>query len=55
VGRTLPSGHDAIEGFGVRAWSQVERIATIVALLAGREVVSREDLAEAVYLHGDHW
>ena len=44
-----------VEGLGVRAWSQIERIAMVVALLDGREVVGDADVAEAIHLHGDHW
>jgi magnesium chelatase family protein len=44
-----------VEGLGVRAWSQIERVATVVALLDGRDVVGDADVAEAIHLHGDHW
>jgi hypothetical protein len=44
-----------VEGLGVRAWSQIERVATVVALLDGRDVVADADVAEAIHLHGDHW
>jgi magnesium chelatase family protein len=43
------------EGFGVRAWSQIERVALVVALLDGRDVVGDADVAEAIHLHGDRW
>jgi magnesium chelatase family protein len=59
----LPRGVDAMsravrdtaEGLGPRAWSQIERVATVVALLDGRDVVGDADVAEAIHLHGDHW
>jgi predicted ATPase with chaperone activity len=44
-----------IEGLGVRAWSQIEQVARVVALLDGRDVVGDADVAEAIHLHGDHW
>jgi len=44
-----------IERLGVRAWSQIEQVATVVALLDGRDVVGDVDVAEAIHLHGDHW
>jgi magnesium chelatase family protein len=44
-----------VEGLGVRAWSQIEQVATVVALLDGRDVVGDADVAEAIHLHGDHW
>jgi predicted ATPase with chaperone activity len=44
-----------VEGLGVRAWSQIERVATVVALLDGRDVVRDADVAEAIHLHGDRW
>ena len=44
-----------VEGLGVRAWSQIERVATVVALLDGRDLVGDADVAEAIHLHGDHW
>jgi magnesium chelatase family protein len=44
-----------VEGLGVRAWSQIERVARVVALLDGRDVVGDADVAEAIHLHGDHW
>jgi magnesium chelatase family protein len=50
-----PAIRRTVEGFGVRAWSQIERIATVVALLDGRDVVGDADVAEAIHLHGDHW
>lgn len=50
-----PATRRTVEGFGVRAWSQIERIATVVALLDGRDVVGDADVAEAIHLHGDHW
>ena len=45
----------AVEGIGVRAWSQIERVAIVVALLDGRDVVNETDVAEAIHLHGDRW
>ena len=45
----------AVEGLGVRAWSQIERVAMVVALLDARDVVNDADVAEAIHLHGDHW
>jgi predicted ATPase with chaperone activity len=45
----------AVEGIGVRAWSQIERVAIVVALLDGRDVVNEADVAEAIHLHGDRW
>jgi len=45
----------AVEGLGVRAWSQIERVAMVVALLDGRDLVNDADVAEAVHLHGDRW
>ena len=50
-----PATRRTVEGLGVRAWSQIERIAMVVALLDGREVVGDADVAEAIHLHGDHW
>ncbi|MEI6155658.1 MAG: ATP-binding protein [bacterium] len=50
-----PATRRTVEGLGVRAWSQIERIATVVALLDGREIVGDADVAEAIHLHGDHW
>jgi magnesium chelatase family protein len=50
-----PATRRTIEGFGVRAWSQIERVATVVALLDGRDIVGDADVAEAIHLHGDHW
>ena len=44
-----------VEGLGVRAWSQIERVAMVVALLDGRDVVGDADVAEAIHLHGDRW
>ncbi|NBW31318.1 MAG: ATP-binding protein [bacterium] len=44
-----------IEGLGVRAWSQIERVAAVVAHLEGRDIVGDADVAEAIHLHGDHW
>jgi predicted ATPase with chaperone activity len=44
-----------VEGLGVRAWSQIEQVARVVALLDGRDVVDDADVAEAIHLHGDHW
>ena len=59
----LPHGMDAMsravrataESLGPRAWRQVERVATVVALLDGRDVVGEADVAEAIHVHGDHW
>jgi len=45
----------AIEGLGIRAWSQIERVAMVVALLDGRDRVGDADVAEAIHLHGDRW
>lgn len=45
----------AVEGIGVRAWSQIERVAIVVALLDGRDVANEADVAEAIHLHGDRW
>ena len=45
----------SVERLGVRAWSQIERIAVVVAILDGRDVVGDADVAEAIYLHGDQW
>jgi magnesium chelatase family protein len=58
-----PHGTDAmtvatrrtIEGLGIRAWSQIERVAMVVALLDGRDRVGDADVAEAIHLHGDRW
>jgi predicted ATPase with chaperone activity len=44
-----------IGGLGVRAWSQIERVAMVVALLDGRDIVGDADVAEAIHLHGDPW
>ena len=44
-----------IEGLGVRGWSQIERVAMVVALLDGRDIVGDADVAEAIHLHGDPW
>lgn len=45
----------SVGSLGVRAWSQIERVATVVALLDGRDIVGDADVAEAIHLHGDHW
>ncbi|MFM9128468.1 MAG: ATP-binding protein, partial [Candidatus Limnocylindrus sp.] len=45
----------SVERLGVRAWNQIERIAEVVAILDGRDVVGDADVAEAIYLHGDQW
>ena len=50
-----PSARRTVEGLGIRAWSQIEHVATVVALLDGRESVGDADVAEAMHLHGDHW
>jgi magnesium chelatase family protein len=50
-----PATRRTVEGLGVRAWSQIESVATVVALLDGRDVVGDADVAEAIHLHGDHW
>jgi magnesium chelatase family protein len=50
-----PATRRTVEGLGVRAWSQIERVATVVALLDGRDVVGDADVAEAIHLHGDRW
>jgi magnesium chelatase family protein len=50
-----PPTRRTVEGLGVRAWNQIERIAMVVALLDGRDVVGDADVAEAIHLHGDHW
>lgn len=50
-----PATRRSVEGLGVRAWSQIERVATVVALLDGRDIVGDADVAEAIHLHGDHW
>jgi len=58
-----PHGTDAmtvatrrtIEGLGIRAWNQIERVAMVVALLDGRDRVGDADVAEAIHLHGDRW
>ena len=50
-----PATRRTVEGLGVRAWSQIERVAMVVALLDGRDVVGDVDVAEAIHLHGDHW
>lgn len=50
-----PMARRGVERLGVRAWSHIERIATVVALLDGRDLVAEADVAEALHLHGDHW
>jgi predicted ATPase with chaperone activity len=50
-----PMARRGVERLGVRAWSHIERIATVVALLDGRDLVVEADVAEALHLHGDHW
>jgi len=50
-----PPTRRTVEGLGVRAWNQIEQVATVVALLDGRDVVGDNDVAEAIHLHGDHW
>ena len=50
-----PATRRTVEGLGVRAWGQIERVATVVALLDGRDVVGDADVAEAIHLHGDRW
>lgn len=50
-----PVARRTVEGLGTRAWSQIEQVATVVALLDGRESVGDADVAEAMHLHGDHW
>lgn len=56
----LPEGSGAmpmgtrrtVESLGVRAWSQIERLARVIALLDGRERIGEADVAEAFHLHG---
>lgn len=55
AGAVTRTSRRSIGSLGTRAWSQIERIATVVAHLDGRDIVGDADVAEAIHLHGDHW